>query len=289
MNTLLKSTAGRVVGKAYLSADHISDATGLDPAITISKNGGAFANPNAGASVMTEIGSGWYYFALAAEDTDTLGPLIIRSTHDTMDPMEVQFQVVETVVAANITQILGTALTETSGLIAAAFKKFFNVSDPVLTCQSVNQAQDNATTAEIKTAIEAAGSHLALIKEKTDQLTFTEANKVDATASAALSDEDKESIATEVVAGVVAATEISRLAEGVGAKTHVYTVLDGNANAIPDVRVFVYSNAGLTTLVARGTTNNYGQITFYLDAGTYYFVCEKAGYTFSNPDVEAVS
>ena len=45
----------RATGRGYLSADHISTATGLDPAFTISKNGGNFANPAAGASVMTEI------------------------------------------------------------------------------------------------------------------------------------------------------------------------------------------------------------------------------------------
>jgi hypothetical protein len=36
-------------------------------------------------------------------------------------------------VAANLTQILGTALTETAGQIAAAFKKFFNIAAPAAT------------------------------------------------------------------------------------------------------------------------------------------------------------
>jgi len=85
----------RATGRGYLSADHISTATGLDPAFTISKNGGNFANPAAGASVMTEIeATGWYYFALAAGDADTVGPLICRGTHATMDNIEVVFQVV---------------------------------------------------------------------------------------------------------------------------------------------------------------------------------------------------
>lgn len=38
--------------------------------------------------------------------------------------------------------ILGTVLTETAGQIAAAFKKMFDVSSPVLTSQSVNQTGD---------------------------------------------------------------------------------------------------------------------------------------------------
>jgi hypothetical protein len=141
MNIFLKSTAARVVGRGYLSSDHISTATGLDPAITISKNGGAFANPAAGASVMTEIeATGWYYFALGSGDVDTLGPLIIRATHATMDNIEVACRVVETVTAANLTHILGTALTETSGYLAAAFKKFFNIATPTGTVNSLPDA-----------------------------------------------------------------------------------------------------------------------------------------------------
>ena len=66
-------------------------------------------------------------------------------------------------IKASLWGAMGTALTETAGQIKAAIVKFFDVATPVLTCESVNQAQDNATTAEIKTAIEAAGSSLALI------------------------------------------------------------------------------------------------------------------------------
>jgi hypothetical protein len=44
---------------------------------------------------------------------------------------------------SDVVSILGTALTETAGYIAAAFKKFFNVATPVLTCESVNQGADN--------------------------------------------------------------------------------------------------------------------------------------------------
>lgn len=47
-------------------------------------------------------------------------------------------------VDANVTQIIGTALTETSaGYLAAAFKKFFDVAVPVFTTASVNQTGDS--------------------------------------------------------------------------------------------------------------------------------------------------
>lgn len=146
MNIFLKSAAARVVGRGYLSADHISTATGLDPVITISKNGGNFANPAAGASVMTEIEStGWYYFALGTGDVDTLGPLIIRGTHATMDNIEVACQVVETVTAANLTQINGEAQTATLDTIkadAAAVK----VQTDKMAFTVANQVDSNVIT-----------------------------------------------------------------------------------------------------------------------------------------------
>jgi hypothetical protein len=47
-------------------------------------------------------------------------------------------------VAANLTQILGTALTETAGLIAGGFKKFFNVAAPTATCLGLPDAVPGA-------------------------------------------------------------------------------------------------------------------------------------------------
>lgn len=44
---------------------------------------------------------------------------------------------VSNTVAANLTQILGTALTETSGYLAAAFKKFFNIATPASTMDAL--------------------------------------------------------------------------------------------------------------------------------------------------------
>ena len=52
------------------STDHIAGKTGLEPTVTISKNGGAFA---AAAGAVTEIGNGWYSLAGNATDRNTLG------------------------------------------------------------------------------------------------------------------------------------------------------------------------------------------------------------------------
>lgn len=83
-----QSTTKRVVFKAFSSTDHVTAATGKTIAVQLSKNGGAFANPSAGATNATQIASGWYYVDLSVSDTDTLGPLIVRGTEGTIDPAE---------------------------------------------------------------------------------------------------------------------------------------------------------------------------------------------------------
>jgi len=43
---------------------------------------------------------------------------------------------------SDLASILGTALTETAGYLAAGFKKFFNIETPIMTVESVNQTGD---------------------------------------------------------------------------------------------------------------------------------------------------
>lgn len=56
-----------------------------------------------------------------------------------------QLDVTSGVVKANLVQILGTLLTETAGAIATAFRKFFNVSSPTGTVNSLPDAIAGAT------------------------------------------------------------------------------------------------------------------------------------------------
>ena len=209
-----QSTAVRVPLKAYLTSDHVSKAVSKTIAVVISKNGGAFGNPDAGATNASEFGGagnglGWYYVDLDATDTATLGPLIVRGTEGTIDDAEACYRIVNPhnsgfdgvpnyaagavnglplavdtsgrvdvlkvngtsqtardigasvllsagtgtgqldftsgVVKSSLVQILGTALTETAGQIAAAFKKFFNVATPTGTVNSIPDAVAGAT------------------------------------------------------------------------------------------------------------------------------------------------
>src|SRR4051812_1504913 len=105
-----QSNALRVPLQAVLTSDHVTPATGKTLAITISKNGAAYANPAAGATNATEIGSGSYYVDLAAGDCNTLGPLTIKGTASATDTVFVQYDVVQVV---SVTPPLPTASAPT--------------------------------------------------------------------------------------------------------------------------------------------------------------------------------
>lgn len=132
----------------------------------------------------------------------------------------------------DLTKIHGSALTETAGQLAAAFIKFFDVGTPVLTCESVNQAQDNATTAEIKTAIEAGGSSLAQI------LAAVITNAAGADVAADI-------IALKAVADLIEDIERNRL-EVTNADGAVVLRADNNTDALYTVAACVTDNSTTT-------------------------------------------
>ena len=87
-------------------------------------------------------------------------------------------------------------------------------------------------------------------------------------------------------AGAVAANS----AVAPGAITWSYTVADGGTGLpIPDVNVWVTSDAGGLNVLASGLTNAGGIVTFYLGAGEAYFWSKKSGMNFPNPDLETVA
>lgn len=74
------------------NTDHVSAKTGLNPAVTLSKNGGAFAGAT---GAITEVGSGWYSLAGNAGDRDTLGELLVHATAAGADPFDGIYEIVK--------------------------------------------------------------------------------------------------------------------------------------------------------------------------------------------------
>lgn len=77
---------------------------------------------------------------------------------------------------------------------------------------------------------------------------------------------------------------------GAGAISHSYTLTDSDdGTPIDGAEVWVTTDAAGVDVVASGSTNSFGVVTFMLDAGAYYFWRKCSGYNFNNPDLETVS
>ena len=169
------------------SADHITSKTGLSPTVVISKNGGSFSAPS---GAVTEVGNGIYVLAANSTDRNTLGSFELYATATGADPVNASYVIVaydpfdamrlgltavpnanagaagglptvdsSNAVKANLTQILGTLLTETSGQIAAAFKQFFNIASPAGTVNLIPNAPISGDlTAAMKSSITTAAT-----------------------------------------------------------------------------------------------------------------------------------
>ncbi len=63
-----------------------------------------------------------------------------------------QLSVTSGVAKANLAQILGTALTETAGLLAAGFKQFFNIASPTSTMNTITAVTTTTTATNLTNA-----------------------------------------------------------------------------------------------------------------------------------------
>ena len=73
-----------------------------------------------------------------------------------------------------------------------------------------------------------------------------------------------------------------------GSTSWVITITDGS-NPLDGCDVWVTTDVNGTNLVARGTTNASGEVTFLLDNGSYYCWKQLTGYSFTNPESFTVS
>ncbi|HNY80768.1 MAG TPA: hypothetical protein PKO46_21010 [Sedimentisphaerales bacterium] len=77
---------------------------------------------------------------------------------------------------------------------------------------------------------------------------------------------------------------------GKGGPGWTYTLTDSSTGLpISGAAVWATTDAAGLNIVAYDTTNESGQVTFYISDGTYYIWRQKVGYTFDDPDQEVVS
>jgi len=79
-------------------------------------------------------------------------------------------------------------------------------------------------------------------------------------------------------------------ASGSGSVEFIYTVTNDDSG-LPVAQTFVWctTDIGGDNVVGSGYTDDFGDVMFYLDPGTYYFWRKKSGYNFENPDTEMVT
>ncbi len=95
-------------------------------------------------------------------------------------------------------------------------------------------------------------------------------------------------------AGASIASDIANVSGGggggAGAITWVYTLTSTSGGVpIADADVWVSSDAAGVVVLASGRTDQNGQVTFYLDAGTVYVFRQKTGVNFNNPQTQVVT
>ncbi len=153
MNLAKIDTAKSFLVGPILDADGVAVTAGLTRAnINVSKNGSVAAS-NA-SSTLTHNHTGHWIFAANAADISALGEVEFSLNATTNAMVPVSFQVVTAnwydtasstdVLEVDLISILGTALTETAGLLAGGFKKFFNIATPTGTVNSLPDAVPGA-------------------------------------------------------------------------------------------------------------------------------------------------
>jgi len=120
------SVVGYVVAEFSIQARSFLRPATADRTLIVDANGLADAN-------MVKLGPTGAGTAQTARD---VGASVLLSTGTGAG----QLDFTSGVVKANLAQILGTALTETVGLLAGGFKKFFNVAAPTGTLNSIPDA-----------------------------------------------------------------------------------------------------------------------------------------------------
>lgn len=264
--------------------DHQTGMTGLTPAVTLSKNGGAFATPS---GAVTEIGNGWYALAGNATDRNTLGDLIIHATSTGADPWDGRFTIVpwdpyngasmgltnlDTTISSRST-LTSQGVWEHAGRTLTGFGTL--TSDIAM---AVWGAAGRTLSAFGFTVATNKDSAIDAIKAKTDNLPATPA----AVGSAmTLTSEERAAIRYGLATEVNATTNKFEVLAGIsGTGTGPYAVLitvtDGT-NQLHGAKVRLVE--GVNSF--EGLTNAAGHIAFSLDAATYSVTISKAGYSFT--------
>ena len=321
---LKQSTSVTVVLGPFLDdTDGKTAETGLTISqadVRLSKNAGTFAQKNDTGSC-SHMEAGYYSCGLNSTDTNTLGHLRIAVAESGALPVWRDFlilpaNVYDSLISTDKLQVHAVEIAD--DLITAAAIDTDAITSDALAASALNEIADavwdealsgHSTSGSTGEALDDAAAGSASAASIADAV-WDEALSPHLTVGStgeALNDAGGSATdpwATTVPAAYSSGTagwilgnrldakvsSISGNSPGPGASEFVYTLTDADtSDPIPDADVWATTDSGGSTVVASGRTNQYGQITFYLDPGTIYIWRQKSGWNFTNPDTETVA
>jgi hypothetical protein len=182
---------------------------------------------------------------------------------DYVAPDNAAIAAIDDAVAANLDAAVSTRATPAQAKAQADQALIDYGAAKTSTPMTLHADYDPAKSAASQTSVNELRTVADGVKTKTDQLTFTEAGRADATVPDPL---------------------------GVGQITVPLVVKDQGNAPLPGVFVWAHDNIeGTGRPVAAGYTDGNGAVTFYLNAGSYYYWRSKVGYTFASPQTLVVT
>lgn len=178
---------------------------------------------------------------------------------------------------SDLVSILGTALTETAGYLAAGFKKLFNVAIPTATLDNLPPSSD-----------------VTAIKNKTDNLPTNPASYEDVAAAQMAIVGEIGDLVIPTAAQIdtqLSGTHGAGAWGGASGSGAILTPIEITVSGLPrdGVEVWITTDSAGNNIVASGITNALGIVVFMLDAGDYYVWKQLAGVNFVNPEDLTVS
>jgi len=285
---LQQSTGATVtVGPFVDKTDAVSEEAALAGTMTVkvAKNGGSLAARDSSDAIAYDT-DGYYQVPLSTTDTNTLGRLTL-AVSDPATHLHVReyYQILNASAYEMLCGTTGGAEVKTFSSAALLELLQTDTGETSASTGSVVELAQGNATGNVTVADFTSAALLKLIQEDTGE-TSASTGSVAKIAQGA-SGLDSATVEAACEAGMIDLGYTSALSTkldilsapaGSGAITEVVTVTDNLSNPVDGVEVWLTSDEAGNNIVA-GTlvTDASGEVTFYLDAGTYYVWLQKSG------------
>lgn len=276
-------------------ATTITDIDHATTGIFLSKNGNTTAVRHQGVTASVAAAYGMMYVILDTTDMNTAGTLdVLFAKAATYLPVFKSFMVLPANVFNSLlgTDLLDVSLVQVNGAAQTATLDTIKAETALI-------VEDTGTT--IPGTITTAQGNITSILADTGELQTNQGGWLTPTGFATPTNITAGTITTvtnltnaptngDLTATMKTSVQAAMLSAGGSAGTaRPYTLTDADtAASIVGAMVWVSEDITGATIRASGITNASGIVTFTLAAGTYYIWRSKAGYNFTNPDVEVL-